>query len=121
MFSAMLRFVFCFLLVCFKRLGVRALDADEEGEEIRLLHHLQQLIIVGDVHRGFGRELERIVVRLLPGLQLGQESLERLLVADQVVVDEVDMAAVAELIEPLELRKHLRVRLGARHCARRAR
>ena len=55
-------------------------------------------------------------MRLLPGLQLGQESLERLLVADQVVVDEVDMAAIAELIEPLELRKHLRVRLGAGHA-----
>ena len=91
-----------------QRLGVRAFDADEDAEEIGLVHQPQQLGIVGEIDRGLGRELERIVVRLEPGRQLGQEGLHGLLVADEVVVDEVDVAAIAELVERVEFGQHLR-------------
>src|SRR6266851_3904093 len=50
-----------------------------------------------------------------PGFQLGQERLDRLLVADEVVVDEVDVTAIAETIERLQLVQHLGVGLGAGH------
>src|ERR1700690_3841189 len=43
--------------------------------------------------------------------------LERLFVADQVVIDKIDMAAKAEREQPVELGEHLRVGLGARVAA----
>ena len=43
--------------------------------------------------------------------------LQRFPVADQVVVDEIDMAAIAEIVEALQLRQNLVVGLGARHAA----
>ena len=49
------------LLHLHERLWIRALDADENPEEVRVLHRLQQLVVVRDVDRGFGGELERIV------------------------------------------------------------
>ncbi len=99
--------MFCFFWVDDQRLGIRAFDADEDREEIRLAQHRQELAIVGEVHRGFGRELERIAVLPLPRVKLGQEALECLLVADQVVVDEVDMAAIAGGVKRVELGQHL--------------
>ena len=100
-----------------QRRRVRTFDADEDGEEIGRGHHLQQLGIVGEIDRGLGRELERIVVRALPGDELGKKQPECLLVADEVVVDEVDMAAIADSVERVELGEHLRGRLGPRHPA----
>ena len=40
-----------------------------------------------------------------------------LLVADEIVVDEVDMAAIAEVVERLQLGEDLIGGLGARHAA----
>src|SRR5438045_4654566 len=47
---------------------------------------------------------------------MGQELRQRLLVADKIVVDEVEMAAVTHLVERLELDEHLLDRLGPRHA-----
>src|SRR6266403_2643237 len=52
------------LLHLHERLWIRALDADENSEEVRVLHRLQQLVVIRDVDRGFGRELERKSTRL---------------------------------------------------------
>src|SRR3984893_17073820 len=46
-----------------------------------------------------------------------QEGLDRFLVADEIVVDKIDMTAVAELIKGIELGQHLLGGLGARHPA----
>ena len=99
-----------------QRRGVGTFDADEDADEIGALHQHQELGIVGEIERGFGGELERIVVRFEPRCEFRQERLDGLLVADEVVVDEVDVAAIAEAIERVELREHLRVGLGARHA-----
>src|SRR3954451_13185282 len=48
---------------------IRALDADENPEEVRVLHRLQQLVVIRDIDRGFGRELERIVTLFQPGFE----------------------------------------------------
>ena len=50
-----------------QRLVIGALDADEEREEIGVAHQRQQLVVVREVDRGLGGELERKAVRLLPG------------------------------------------------------
>src|SRR5256885_16716129 len=67
--------------------------------------------------RAFGRNFEGMVVTLEPVAELWQKLLYGLLVADEVVVDEIDMAAIPEPVERVELGQHLRIRLGARHAA----
>src|SRR5262249_32060142 len=73
--------------------------------------------IVREVDRRLGRELERPVALDEPLLQRGQERLYQLLVADEVVVDEVDVAAVAQVVELLQLGQDLGVRLRPRDLA----
>src|SRR5579875_4022766 len=56
-------------------------------------------------------------MHLLPPLVCGQKLLERLLVADQVVVDEVDMTAEAQRVKALDLGEHLFGGFGTRFAA----
>src|SRR5215469_5097165 len=100
-----------------KLLAAHPCDADENGEEIRLAHECQQGIIIGNVDRGLGGELEGIAALLLPGDQVRQESLHRLLVADEVVVDKVEMPAISDTVERVELGEHLLHGLDPRHTA----
>src|SRR6202047_2834931 len=104
------------LLHLHERLWIRALDADENREEVRVLHRLQQLVVIGDIDRGFGRELERIVALFQPGFEPRQQRAEVLLVADEIVVDEIDMPAITVIVERLQLGENLIVGLGARHA-----
>ena len=78
------------LLRLAERLLVGALDADERGDEVGPDHQLHQLGVVGQVDRGLGEEGQRVVVPLLPGDHVAEHRLDRLLVADQVVVDDED-------------------------------
>ena len=75
---------------------VRAFDADENGKKVGPLEHRQQLGIVGKIERSLGGEFERVIVLLDPLLEVRQKRLDRLLVADEIVVDEIDVAAIAE-------------------------
>ena len=100
-----------------ERIGIGAFDADKDREEIRLPQQIQQLVIVCEIDRCLGRELEGIAARLEPPCQLRQKLLQRLLVADEIVVDEVDMAAIAEAIERVQLGQHLIIGLGPRHTS----
>ncbi len=52
-----------------------------------------------------------------PLLQHRQERLDRFLVADEVVVDEIDVTAIAQLVEGFQFGQHLIVRLGTRRAA----
>ncbi len=72
-------------------------------------------LVVEQVDRRLGREDERIVVFLLPKAMRGGggKSLHRLLVADEIVVDEIDMATIAAAMDRLELGQHLRHGLHA--------
>ena len=109
----------CVLLLAHRnqRRGIGTLDADEDSDEIGPFQQRQEFGIVGEIKRRLSRELEGIVARLKPLRELGQECLDRLLVADEVVVDEIDMAAIAQIVQCVELRQHLGVGLGARHAA----
>ena len=112
----MLRLVFCFLLHLHERRWIRALDADENREEVCVLHRLQQIVIIRDIDRGFGRELERIVALFQPGFEPRQERAKVFLVADEIVIDEIDMPAIAVIVEHLKLGENLIVGLGTRHA-----
>src|SRR6185436_11637336 len=98
-------------------LSVGAFDPHEDGEEVRALHQVQEHLVVGQVDRGLGRELEGIVPLREPRGERGEELLESLLVADEIVVDEVDVATVADPVELLELGERLRGSLGAGNAA----
>ena len=95
-------------------LGIRAFDPHEDADEVRLVQQPQEIRIVGKIERGLSGELERVVMLFQPSLELRQEQLNRLFVADEIVVDEVDVTAIAELIKRIQLMQHLRVGLGAR-------
>src|SRR5690606_32990574 len=74
------------------------------------LHHRQEVVVVCDVDRRFGREYEGKTMRFLPSPEVRQKGTNGFLIADEVVVDEVDVPAIAELVESLQLRQHLRRR-----------
>jgi hypothetical protein len=93
------------------------LSAKLRQEEIGRAHHRKQFVVVRQIDRRFGRELERIAPAPLPLRQRRQEPLQRLLVADHVIVDERDVAAVAGEIERVQLLQHLLIGLGARNAA----
>ena len=71
--------------------GARRLDADEDRREVRLAHQLQQLVVLGDVERDLGHQLDRVAVGLLPFDERVQQLLGFLLVPDEVVVDDEDV------------------------------
>ena len=84
--------------------------------KLAAVHQHQELGVVGEIERGFGRELERIIVCFEPVCELWQERLHGFLVADEIVVDEVDIAAIAKPVELVEFREHLGVGFGAWHA-----
>src|SRR5271165_1518576 len=94
---------------------IRTFDADENTEEVGRGHHFQEFRIIGQIDRSFCRKFERIVVRALPSGEFGKKQPERLLVADEVIVDDVEMAAVSHIVERIELGEHLWGRLGPRY------
>ena len=73
-----------------QRFGLRRLDTDEHADEIRLVHQLQNVRLLGDVERGLAGELHRIVMLLLPFDEMRQHLLGGFAIADEVIVDEVD-------------------------------
>src|SRR6516165_1513732 len=64
-----------------------------------------------------GLSMPTIIALFNPILQHGQKSLDSFFVADQIVVDEIDVAAITKVVERIELREHLRMRLGSRRPA----
>ncbi len=78
------------LLGLFQGILVRRLDADEHALEVGEPHQLHQLLVLGEIERGFGEQRERIGAPLLPAYDVAQHRLDRLLVADQIVIDDED-------------------------------
>jgi hypothetical protein len=92
-------------------LCTRRLDADEDRGEVRQLHEAQELTVLGDVEADLGHELDRIPARVLPGDERREQRLGVLLVADEIVVHDEDVAD-AEGVDRLDLGQDLRNRLG---------
>ncbi len=105
-----------FFLHRHQRVGVRAFDADENRKEIRLTHQTQQHRVIGDVDRRLGRELERVAALLLPRREAGQKRLHHLFVADEIVVDKIQLAAMPAFVQRLQFGQHLVGGLDPRHA-----
>ena len=102
--------------------ALRRLDADEHADEVRLLHQLENVGLLGDVERRLAGEHHRIVVALLPLDEMRQHLLGGLAVADEIVVDEVERGRRVRLREDeIELGDDLLRRLHARLAAVKAR
>ena len=96
-----------------ERVGLRRLDPAEHRDEARLAHEREHALVRGDVQRRLAREAQRVAVAHLPLDQVRQEIERGLLVADEVVVHEVDAGGAAGR-DPVELGQHLLRRLEAR-------
>ena len=88
-------------------------DADEHPLEVRQLKEREKLVVLRDVQRHFGPEVEPIAVLLLIVMKKLQQVFCEWLVADEVVVDEED-AADADRSQPVEFSAHLLERFRAR-------
>src|SRR4029079_10585451 len=85
---------------------IRRLDADENALEIGEPHQLHQLLVLGKIQRSLGEQRQRVSPLLLPLHDVTQHRLDRLLVADQVVVDDEDDLQSSSL-ESFELGQNL--------------
>ena len=75
-----------------ERAQLGRLDAAEHRVETRLAHHRENVRALRDIERRLAGELDRIAAPLLPGDQMRQQLARRFLVADEIVVDEIDRA-----------------------------
>ena len=74
MLSGMLRRVFCFLRIA-TSVAVSGLSMPTKTPtKLALRHQLQEFGIVGEIERGFGGELERIVARFEPPARSGRNA-----------------------------------------------
>ena len=83
------------------------LDAAEHRVETRLAHHREDVRALRDVERRLARELDRIAAPFLPLDQIGQQLARGLLVADEIVVDEIDRAGDPGIEHRVELGEDL--------------
>jgi hypothetical protein len=100
-----------------ERVGIGTLDSDKNREEIGFPQELEQLVIVCDIERCLRRKFERIAARVEPPGQLRQKLLQCLLVADEIVIDELDDAAPSDAVEYVQLGQHLIIGLGPRNAS----
>jgi hypothetical protein len=56
--------------------------------EVRAVHQIEELRVVGEIDARLGGEAQRIAARFLPRNDQPEQGLRRLLVADEVVVDD---------------------------------
>ncbi len=96
---------------------VGRLDAEEHHVEARQDHLVHEGLVRGQIEAGFGEEGEGVMVRPLPGDQLGQQGAHLAAVADEVVVHQEERAAPAFPVEQVQLVEELRRTLGARASA----
>ena len=99
-------------------LRVCGLDADEDPLEVGFAQQAHQLLVLRQIQRRFRSEAELVVVFALVGSYGAEELPRQRLVADEVVVDEEDVAhaALAQHVElAADLRRRLRARLAAEH------
>ena len=79
--------------------GVGTFDADKNPDEVRPVHQHNKFVVIGEIDRGFGRELEWIVVLFKPLCELGRNAFDGLFVTDEVIVDEINVTAIAQPIK----------------------
>ena len=99
---------FCRLPVFFSAIGSGVSIPMKDRGELRGAHRSDELFVGGEIQARFGVERERVARLLLPARELDQDGADRLLVSDEVVVDEEDLPAMPQLAQRLELGEDLR-------------
>jgi hypothetical protein len=94
-------------IACTQGFIVRRLDAHEYREKVGFFHEPEQFRIVGQVYARLGRKLERVAALSRPRCKLLQERLDGGAITYEVVVDHIDMSAIAERIQGIEFRNDL--------------
>ena len=92
---------------------VGSLDAHQHVLEPSLTQQIHDLRVLGHIERDRGGQLERVVVLLEPFCETPQEGLRLSHVAHQIVIEEVQLTAITQTVELVELDKDLLQGLGA--------
>src|SRR3984893_8928328 len=73
-----------------QRFLVGRFNADKDRTDICVVHEPQEFFIVCQIERSLRKKSHRIIMRLLPGDDFAENEFYRLLVADQIVVNDED-------------------------------
>ena len=101
------------LLRFFETLFIRRFNPDEHPREVRFRKEREQLLVLREIQRCLGAELEVVIVLALINAQVTEQLLGDVFVTDEVVVDEKYVSR-AESAESIELASDLLARFRAR-------
>ena len=101
------------LLRLFQAVFIRGFDPDEHPREVRFRKQREQLIVLRQIQRRLGAELEAVIMLALVIAEKAKEILGDVLVADEIVVDEKDIVGM-ECAQRVELAPDLLARFRAR-------
>src|SRR5207302_6428520 len=101
------------LLRFFETLFIRRFNPDEHPREVRFRKEGEQLLVLREIQRCLGAELEVVIVLALINAQVTEQLLGDVFVTDEVVVDEKYVSR-AESAESIELASDLLARFRAR-------
>ena len=86
-------------------------------KKLSLSHHRQQLVVIGEIERGFRRELERIAMLLLPRDRARGRNAFTAFLLPMKLSSTKSSGRGSRAIERVELGQHLRRRLDPRRAA----
>ena len=95
----------------------RRFDAEKDAIEGGILHHLQQLLVVGEIDGGFGIKSKRAAMPRIPLRQHRQKFLHFALISDEVIIHDENRAAPFARVKQFKLGYHLRRRFRPRLAA----
>src|SRR4029077_4168641 len=105
------------LLRLFEAFFRRRFDAKKYAIEAGVFHHLQQLLVVGEINGGFGIKPERPAMPDIPFRQHRQKLLFLALISDEIIIHDENRAAPFARVKQFELGHHLRRRFCPRFAA----
>ena len=115
-----LRVVFAHVLGLFggdERRGCWRLNAHEDGGKARLDHRIHELVVLHEIHAGFGREGKRIVAGTLPGDEGPEQPQGLAPIANKIIIHEKERAAPPKIVQQRAFGQHLIRGFGPRHTA----
>src|SRR5580700_960303 len=95
----------------------RRFDAEKDAIKGGILHHLQQLLVVGEIDGSFGIKSKGAAMPRIPLRYNGQKLLDLALISDEVVVHDENGAAPFARVKQFKFSHHLRRRFHPRLAA----
>src|ERR1700736_2825785 len=97
-----------------QRFLVGRFNADKDVTDICLVHEAHEFFIVCHIERSLRKKSHRIIMRLLPSDDFAENVFYRLLIADQIVINDEDAAEPTKTAKQLQFGNNLGYRLEAR-------